>query len=84
MTARGILDQADLEARAAKLGLKASEFSTCLASSRHEAAIRASFEQGVALGVTGTPAYFVNGRLLSGARPYQEFAELIDAELAAR
>ena len=34
--------------------------------------------------MTGTPAYFVNGRMLSGARPIESFEELIDAELAAR
>ena len=84
MTAPGLLDDADLKARAAKLGLKAAEFGSCLASDRHEAAIRASFEQGVSLGVSGTPAYFVNGRMLSGARPYEEFAQVIDAELGAR
>ena len=32
--------------------------------------------------MTGTPAYFVNGRMLSGARPVEAFTELIDAELA--
>ena len=36
---------------------------------------------GKALGVTGTPAFFVNGRLLSGARPFQDFEELIEEEL---
>ena len=33
------------------------------------------------LGVTGTPGFFVNGRFLSGARPFDDFAKLIDAEL---
>ena len=56
----------------------------CLASDRHDAAIQASLEQGEGLGVTGTPAYFVNGRMLSGARPLEDFAEVIDAELAQR
>ncbi len=83
MTAPGLLDDADLKARAAKVGLKAAEFGSCLASDRHEAAIRASFEQGAALGVSGTPAYFINGRMLSGARPYEDFAQVIDAELEA-
>ena len=36
------------------------------------------------LASTGTPAYFVNGRMLSGARPLGDFAEVIDAELAGR
>jgi protein-disulfide isomerase len=34
--------------------------------------------------VTGTPAYFVNGRLLSGAQPIDSFADVIDTELAGR
>jgi len=32
--------------------------------------------------VTGTPAFFVNGRLLSGAQPLEAFARVIDEELA--
>jgi protein-disulfide isomerase len=32
--------------------------------------------------VTGTPAFFINGRFLSGAKPYEEFKKAIDAELA--
>jgi protein-disulfide isomerase len=33
------------------------------------------------LGVNGTPAFFVNGRYLSGARPFEDFAKVIDEEL---
>ena len=33
------------------------------------------------LAVTGTPAFFVNGRFLNGAKPYAEFAKVINAEL---
>jgi protein-disulfide isomerase len=32
--------------------------------------------------VNGTPASFINGRLLSGAQPYPAFKQMIDAELA--
>ncbi len=84
MTSSGLLDDADLKARAAKLGLKPGPFAACLSSGRYDAAIRASFEQGASLGVTGTPAYFVNGRMVSGARPLEDFTEIIDAELAGR
>jgi protein-disulfide isomerase len=84
MTDSGLLDKADLEARAGKLGLKVPEFGACVASGRYDAAIRASFAEGEALGVTGTPAYFVNGRMLSGARPFEAFSELIESELASR
>jgi protein-disulfide isomerase len=81
MTVTGALDDADLKRRAAAARLDESKFGTCLASDRHDAAIRESFEKGESLGVTGTPAYFVNGRMISGARPVEAFSEIIDAEL---
>jgi protein-disulfide isomerase len=82
MTAPGTLDEADLKGRATALRLDVGGFGKCLSSGRHEEAIQASLRQGEDLGVTGTPAYFVNGRMLSGARPLEAFTELIDAELA--
>jgi protein-disulfide isomerase len=82
MTVPGPLDRTDLERRAASLHLDASDFSSCLASGRYDAAIQASLEQGEALGVTGTPAYFINGRMVSGARPLADFTRIIDDELA--
>jgi protein-disulfide isomerase len=84
MTEPGALDDADLRGRASKLGLDGSAFASCLTSGRHDAAIQASLAQGEGLGVTGTPAYFVNGRMISGARPIESFADVIDGELAGR
>jgi protein-disulfide isomerase len=84
MTVAGPLDPADLKSRASTLQLEPGAFSSCLASGRHDEAIHAELRQGEELGVNGTPAYFVNGRMLSGARPLESFAELIDAELAGR
>jgi protein-disulfide isomerase len=81
MTAPGPLDTADLKRRAASLQLSPAPFESCLASDRHDAAIQASLAQGESLGVTGTPAYFINGRMLSGARPLESFTEVIDGEL---
>jgi len=84
MSRPGPLDTADLRGRAAMLKLDAAKFHACLASDRFDAAIQAELHQGTELGVSGTPAYFVNGRLLSGSRPIESFAEVIDAELAGR
>jgi protein-disulfide isomerase len=84
MTAPGELDEADLKRRAGAVRLDASKFASCLSSGRHDDAIRASLEHGSSLGVTGTPAYFVNGRMISGARPLESFTEVIDAELGTR
>jgi protein-disulfide isomerase len=46
--------------------------------------IDANMESGMKVGVTGTPAFFINGRRLSGALPYEEFKRVIDEELSRR
>jgi protein-disulfide isomerase len=77
LTAQGSFDDADLAGRAGALGLDASAFSKCLASGRHDAEIKAAMRRGRELGVGSTPTFFVNGRLLVGARPYDDFEELV-------
>jgi protein-disulfide isomerase len=84
MTAPGALDTADLARRADTLKLDRASFDACVSSGRHDDAIQASLRQGEELGVSGTPAYFVNGRIIGGARPLESFTEVIDAELAGR
>jgi len=44
--------------------------------------ISADKSEADALGITGAPAFFVNGRYLWGAKPFEEFAKVIDGELA--
>jgi protein-disulfide isomerase len=44
--------------------------------------IDANIESGMKVGVTGTPAFFINGRRLSGALPYEEFKRVIDEEMS--
>ena len=44
--------------------------------------VDADMAEARSLGVTGTPGFFVNGRFLSGAKPFAEFAQVINAELA--
>ena len=41
----------------------------------------ADIAEARSMGLTGTPAFFVNGRYLRGAQPFSEFARVIDAEL---
>ena len=43
-----------------------------------------SAAEGKRLGVTGTPTFYVDGRELVGAVPYDNFTKTIDEELAAR
>ena len=72
----------DLKEKARRIGLAGAEFDACLDSGRHSEAVRRDVLAASAVGVSGTPAFFVNGRFLSGAVPYDHLAELIDEELA--
>ena len=75
------LQVADLKAHAATLGLDAARFGQCLDSGRHAGLVEADLEAGQGYGVSGTPAFFVNGRPLVGAQPFDAFAQVIDDEL---
>jgi predicted DsbA family dithiol-disulfide isomerase len=78
------LQVADLKAAAAELGLDAKAFDACLDSGKHEAAWKDDQKEGDGYGVSATPWFFINGRALSGAQPYENFARVIDDELQRR
>jgi protein-disulfide isomerase len=77
----GDLTEAELGRRAAALGLDQTRFGACLQSDRHDQKIEHGQRQGIDLGVTGTPTFFINGRMIVGARPAAELQEVVDAEL---
>lgn len=72
----------DLKQYAAQLGLDGAKFDSCLSGGVHKAAVQRDFDEGTRLGVTGTPAFFINGRVLTGAQPLEGFVRVIDEELA--
>lgn len=76
------LAPADLKEHAVALSLDATAFNQCLDSGKYTAEWRRDSEEAGRLGLSGTPAFFINGRLLSGAQPYDAFAQVIDEELA--
>jgi len=78
------LTDADLARYAANAGVNIAEWTTCRADPAQAAEVQADFEDGAKLGVNGTPAFFVNGIMLSGAQPFSAFAEIIDRELSAQ
>ncbi len=57
-------------------------FQQCIATSRHRPDIDRDIEEASSLGITGTPGFFINGRLISGAQAYESFARIINEELA--
>ena len=66
---------------AKELGLNSNQFNSCLDSGKYSARVDVDYNEGVALGINGTPATFVNGKLISGAQPYEEFEKVIKEEL---
>ena len=72
---------ADLERYATEVGLDVAQYKADLQSRKFEAIVTKHDEQSVAIGATGTPAFFVNGRKLSGAKPFPDFKALIEEEL---
>jgi len=75
------LSDADLKQHAAALGLDAAKFNGCVDTHKYKAQVDADMQAGEEAGVNGTPAFFVNGRMLSGAQPFDQFKRLIDDEL---
>jgi predicted DsbA family dithiol-disulfide isomerase len=70
-----------LKRRAVELKLDAPAFNTCLDSGKHAETIKKDIVEGSRAGVSGTPAIFINGRLLSGNQPYTSIAQVIEDEL---
>jgi protein-disulfide isomerase len=78
----GTFDDADLQSRAAGLGIDPKAFSACTASNKYDAVIQKAIDNGRSVGVSGTPTFFLNGRSFSGAQPFETFERLIEEELA--
>ena len=75
------LQPESLKQYAADLGLDMASFNSCLDSGKFRNDILQDAQDGQLVGVTGTPAFFVNGRFLSGAQKFETFQAIIDEEL---
>jgi protein-disulfide isomerase len=75
------LDDAALERAGAAAGLDVARLRTALAQKTHEPRIRRDQQLVTGLGATGTPAFFINGRKLSGAQPFENFRVVVEEEL---
>lgn len=69
------------KALAKTTGLDEKKFAECIAADRFAAEIDKDMADGEAAGVKGTPAFFINGRMIDGAQPLEKFQEIIDEEL---
>ena len=72
------LGRPELEAYARELGLDAARVRAALDGNTHDAEINADHQLAQQLGVSGTPAFYINGRRMVGARPEDAFVRVID------
>src|SRR5437762_6729190 len=78
------LSAGDLKHAAAELGLDAAKVNASLDTHKEKPQVDADVHAGEEAGVDGTPAFFINGRMISGAQPFDVFKKVIDEELKRR
>jgi protein-disulfide isomerase len=76
------LSSAHLAEHARSIGLDVSTFDACVAAGKYSSSIEADLQDGTRIGITGTPAIFINGIFVGGAQPAAALEKAIDAELA--
>jgi len=81
---QGKLSDADLKEHAKAVGLDTAKFSACFDAKQFTKDVSEDVAAGQEAGVSGTPAFFINGRPLDGAQPFSAFKRVIDEELAKR
>jgi protein-disulfide isomerase len=72
------------EQAAREIGLDVGKWKAALEAHRAQAGIQADMNAGSSLGANGTPTFFINGRKLVGALPFESFKQVIDVELASK
>jgi protein-disulfide isomerase len=76
-----IYNTTTLTKEAVLLGMDGTKFQTCLDGKTDDAKVQQDFADGQKAGVSGTPAFFINGTFINGAEPYSAFQQAIDAAL---
>jgi protein-disulfide isomerase len=64
-------------------GIDMAKWNDCFDNKKSEPQVNAQMAEGTSVGVRGTPGFIINGRLVSGAQPYESFKNVIDDELAS-
>ena len=71
----------DFESLAEEIGLNGKRFSRCLADMRYQPLVEAGSQNAVREGLNAVPTFFINGRPVIGAQPFDEFKRIIEEEL---
>ncbi len=76
------LSREDIERYGQQVGLNMGELRAALDNEEHKDAIEADQTLARQIGARGTPNFFINGRQLTGAQPFEAFKTVIDEEIA--
>jgi hypothetical protein len=63
---------------AREAGLDAERFEADLASGEYEQIVSSDFREGQQRGISGTPTFVINGRVLSGLQPAEVYEDAIE------
>ena len=74
----------NLKKYAQQVKLNMTKFNECLDTDKYKEKVQKDQQYGETVGVTGTPAFFINGRMVSGARGFDSFRTIIDDELRSQ
>jgi protein-disulfide isomerase len=75
-------EQALFGAMAGELGLDTQAFNACLAEGRYTEYVQRQTDEGLQIGIAGTPAFIIGDQFLSGAQPFEVFQQVIERQLA--
>jgi len=78
----GSLDNEALKKYAQELGLNMKAYEDCLSKDEFKGALDIDIKDAAKFGVSGTPGFFINGRFVNGAYPFETFKKIIEEELA--
>jgi len=80
---QGFFARARLEKMAEAIGLDVAQFNECMDSKKFRDQVNQDYKDGIAAGVTGTPSFVINGKLITGAQPIEVFQQEIEAAIQA-
>ncbi|MDP7506413.1 MAG: thioredoxin domain-containing protein [Candidatus Woesearchaeota archaeon] len=72
---------ANFKTWAGELDLDIETFNECLDNGEQADEVKKDLQDGQIAGVSGTPAFFINGKFVSGAQPFEVFEQIIESEL---
>ena len=78
---QGAIGVVDLKQNAKSLGIDITAFNNCLDSGKYADEVIKDMNDGVVVGVSGTPTFFINGEKLVGAQPFSVFEQIIEKKL---